>query len=89
MSERRFQYDAEVTRSPMNYDAWFDYVRLEENAGDPARVREVRHGSDQSLAMGGFTSLPGVSRNGQRKPCWAAASECGPNSVDSWQTLQC
>ena len=43
MSERRFQYDAEVTRSPMNYDAWFDYVRLEESAGDPARVREVSH----------------------------------------------
>eukprot|EP00891_Asterochloris_glomerata_P001402 jgi/Astpho2/1402/fgenesh1_pm.00025_%23_10_t len=41
VSERRFQYDAEVTRSPMNYDAWFDYVRLEESAGDPARVREV------------------------------------------------
>lgn len=51
VSERRFQYDAEVTRSPMNYDAWFDYVRLEESAGDPARVREVRYGSDKSLAM--------------------------------------
>ena len=35
----------------MNYDAWFDYVRLEENAGDPARVREVSYGRDKCLAM--------------------------------------
>ena len=57
MSERRFQYDAEVTRSPMNYDAWFDYVRLEENAGDPARVREVSCGSDRSLTYDSYHCL--------------------------------
>lgn len=28
--------------SPLNYDAWFDYVRLEESAGDIERTREVR-----------------------------------------------
>ena len=39
MSERRFQYEAEVRRNPMNYDAWFDYARLEESAGDPDKVR--------------------------------------------------
>jgi crooked neck len=39
VSERRFQYEAEVRRSPMNYDAWFDYVRLEEAAGDPDKAR--------------------------------------------------
>ena len=38
VSERRFQYEAEVRRNPMNYDAWFDYVRLEESAGDPDKV---------------------------------------------------
>ena len=38
MSERRFQYEAEVRRNPMNYDAWFDYARLEESAGDPDKV---------------------------------------------------
>lgn len=38
VSERRFQYEAEVRRNPMNYDAWFDYARLEESAGDPDKV---------------------------------------------------
>ena len=40
MSERRFQYEAEVASNPLNYDAWFDYVRLEEAAGDPERVSQ-------------------------------------------------
>ena len=39
VSERRFQYEADVAREPLNYDAWFDYIRLEESAGQPARVR--------------------------------------------------
>ena len=38
VSERRFQYEAEVSSNPLNYDTWFDYVRLEEAAGDPERV---------------------------------------------------
>ena len=41
VSERRFQYEAEVSRAPSNYDTWFNYTRLEESAGDEARVREV------------------------------------------------
>lgn len=41
LSERRFQYEAEVSTNPLNYDAWFDYVRLEEAAGNPDRVREA------------------------------------------------
>lgn len=41
VSERRFHYEAEVRKDPLNYDAWFDYVRLEESAGDVARCREV------------------------------------------------
>lgn len=41
VGERRFQYEAEVKRNPLNYDAWFDYIRLEENAGDLDKVREV------------------------------------------------
>lgn len=39
LSERRFQYEAEVSANPMNYDAWFDYVRLEEAAGSPDKVQ--------------------------------------------------
>ncbi|CAL5221424.1 g3611 [Coccomyxa viridis] len=41
VSERRFQYEADVKQDPLNYDSWFDYVRLEEAAGQPDRVREV------------------------------------------------
>lgn len=38
---RRFQYEEEVGKNPLNYDAWFDFVKLEEEAGDVDRVREV------------------------------------------------
>ncbi len=31
-----------MAASPLNYDTWFDYVRLEEAEGDATRVREVR-----------------------------------------------
>lgn len=41
MSKRRFEYEQEVQRSPMSYDTWFDYVRLEEAHGEPDRVRDV------------------------------------------------
>ena len=41
VGERRFQYEEEVAKNPRNYDTWFDYCRLEENAGDPEKVREV------------------------------------------------
>ena len=40
-SERRFEYEAAVKIDPLNYDAWFDYVRLEEEAGDVDRCREI------------------------------------------------
>lgn len=41
VSERRQQYDAEVRANPLSYDTWFDYIRLEEGAGDLGRIREV------------------------------------------------
>eukprot|EP00897_Mesotaenium_endlicherianum_P005435 jgi/Mesen1/491/ME001024S10726 len=51
VGKRRFQYEEEVKKVPLNYDAWFDYVRLEESAagsgagggagGEHERVREV------------------------------------------------
>ena len=41
MSERRFQYEADVKQDPLNYDSWFDYIRLEEAAGQPDRVRSL------------------------------------------------
>jgi len=41
IDKRRLQYEEQVTENPKNYDAWFDYARLEEMGGDPDRVREV------------------------------------------------
>ncbi|KAH0900250.1 hypothetical protein HID58_049818 [Brassica napus] len=45
VGRRRVEYEEQVRKSPLNYDAWFDYVRLEEeeasSVGDKERVREV------------------------------------------------
>ena len=41
LGKRRLAYEEQVRAAPDAYDAWFDYARLEEEAGDVARVREV------------------------------------------------
>jgi len=41
MSKRRFQYEEDVKENPLNYDAWFDYLKLEEERGDVNKIREV------------------------------------------------
>ncbi|KAG0613603.1 hypothetical protein M758_6G115000 [Ceratodon purpureus] len=41
MGKRRFQYEDEVKKNPLNYDSWFDYAQLEESMGDKGKVREV------------------------------------------------
>ena len=41
VNKRRFHYEEELKSNLKNYDAWFDYIRLEEEHGDVARVREV------------------------------------------------
>ncbi|CAI9784661.1 unnamed protein product [Fraxinus pennsylvanica] len=41
VGKRRFQYEDEVRKNPLNYDAWFDYIRLEESAGNKERVEDV------------------------------------------------
>ena len=48
----RFQYEEEVQRNPLNYDNWFDYVKLEESTGDVDRIREV---SAIMVSLIGFT----------------------------------
>lgn len=40
-SKKRMEYEEEVGRNPLNYDTWFDFVRLEEQGGDRDRIREV------------------------------------------------
>jgi crooked neck len=41
LSKRRVQYEEQVKENPKNYDAWFDYARLEETGGDVDRIRDV------------------------------------------------
>jgi len=41
LSKRKFQYEEEVRENPMNYDAWFDYVRLTESEGNVDTIRET------------------------------------------------
>ncbi|CAM8904518.1 unnamed protein product [Rhodiola kirilowii] len=41
VGKRRFQYEDDVRKNPLNYDTWFDYIRLEENVGNNDRTREV------------------------------------------------
>ncbi|TPX60573.1 hypothetical protein PhCBS80983_g01723 [Powellomyces hirtus] len=41
IGKRRLRYEDELSANPRNYDVWFDYVRLEETAGDHDKIREV------------------------------------------------
>ncbi|CCU74589.1 unnamed protein product [Blumeria hordei] len=41
ISKRRIQYEELVKENPKNYDAWFDYAKLEETSGDIDRVRDT------------------------------------------------
>ncbi|XP_078438951.1 uncharacterized protein LOC144709307 [Wolffia australiana] len=41
VGKRRFQYEDEVRKNPLNYDHWFDYIRLEESVGNKNMIREV------------------------------------------------
>ena len=40
-SKRRLHYEQQVSANPKNYDAWFDFARLEESAGDVDRTRDI------------------------------------------------
>ncbi|KAE8693877.1 Crooked neck-like protein 1 [Hibiscus syriacus] len=33
--------DFSMRKNPLNYDAWFDYIKLEESVGNKGRIREV------------------------------------------------
>jgi len=41
VGKRRFHYEDEVRKNPLDYDTWFDYIRLEESMGYKEHVREV------------------------------------------------
>lgn len=40
-NKRRFQYEEEIKTNPMNYDAWFDYIRLMEAEASQEMIREI------------------------------------------------
>lgn len=41
VSKRKYQYEEEVKANPLNYDAWFDYLRLVESDATTDVVRET------------------------------------------------
>ena len=41
LNKRRVQYEEQLKENPRNYDAWFDFARLEETSGDADRVRDT------------------------------------------------
>ncbi|KAK2719496.1 protein crooked neck-like [Artemia franciscana] len=41
VNKRKIQYEQEVKSNPLNYDAWFDYLRLLEDGGDEEVIRDT------------------------------------------------
>ncbi|CAH8268222.1 unnamed protein product [Arabidopsis lyrata] len=41
VGERKLLYEGEVRKNPLNYDSWFDYIRLEETLGNIDRIRDL------------------------------------------------
>jgi crooked neck len=41
IAKRRFKYEDDIKTDPLNYDVWFDYIRLEEAEGEVDRAREL------------------------------------------------
>ena len=65
VSERRFQYEAAVNANPQHFDNWFDYVRLEESAGDHDKVQcpfytRYTHNINAPLPPQEPTVIPGL-----------------------------
>lgn len=57
LSKKRFEYEQEVQRAPLSYDAWFDYIRLEEAGGDPDKIRDVSPSVDMAALCAPCPSL--------------------------------
>jgi hypothetical protein len=60
LGKRRIQYEEEISHEPLNYDTWFDYARLEEEAyrtavaeetGVEAQEAKVREVYERALAQ--------------------------------------
>jgi crooked neck len=44
IKKRKLQYEEEIATNPMNYDAWFDYLKLVEGKESPQGVKLVAFG---------------------------------------------
>lgn len=59
LGKRRIQYEEEISQDPHNYDVWFDYVRLEEDAfraesgsdGEAGAIDRVREVYERAVAQ--------------------------------------
>ncbi|KAF8341219.1 TPR-like protein [Cantharellus anzutake] len=59
LGKRRIQYEEEILQDPHNYDVWFDYVKLEEDAfrsesspeGEAAAMNRVREVYERAVAQ--------------------------------------
>lgn len=86
MGERRFQYEAEVKKNPLNYDSWFDYIRLEEAAGDYDKVREVCY---HCLKAAVSRLLPNEAAFSKSLPVEAALSKSLPFEAAFVKVIVC
>jgi len=41
IAKRRVHYEQQVQANPLDYDSWFEYIKLEESEGNEAMIREV------------------------------------------------
>lgn len=41
VSKRKYQYEEQIKENPLNYDAWFDFLRLMESEGNVDATRET------------------------------------------------
>jgi len=54
LTKNRCEYKKRISEDPLDYDAWFEYAKLEEDHGDPSSVRNV-----YELAIGNVPPVPG------------------------------
>ncbi|KAJ8436578.1 hypothetical protein Cgig2_031519 [Carnegiea gigantea] len=47
VGKRRFQYEDEVRKNPLNYETWFDYIRLEESMVYERAIANVPPGEEK------------------------------------------
>lgn len=82
VSKRRQAYEEQVAENPHNYDAWFDYVRLEESHADIDKIRDVYERAIANVPPARVCSACGVSMraSSQCAACSSMATMLGRRS---------